>query len=87
MENNNNTADEFAPWTDRFGTLVKKFEFADFAAVKSFVTQVMEKADELNHHPEVTFSYNWAEIRTTTHDAENSLTEKDFALTRAIDLI
>lgn len=64
--------------------LVGKFDFNDFEEVRQFVVKVMKTADEVNHHPEVTFSYNWVRIEITTHDAGNVVTDKDHSLAEAI---
>ena len=51
----------------------------------------MQKAsieiEKLNHHPEWTNVYNKVEVRLTTHDAGNIVTEKDWELARILDAI
>jgi 4a-hydroxytetrahydrobiopterin dehydratase len=71
-------------WFEENDKLVAGFEFTDFATVKKVVQGILHLADVQNHHPEVTFSYNTVEIKTVTHDAGSSITEKDFALAKAI---
>jgi 4a-hydroxytetrahydrobiopterin dehydratase len=46
--------------------------------------QVAELAEKLNHHPEWRNVYNRVEIRLTTHDAGNTITDKDRQLAAAI---
>jgi 4a-hydroxytetrahydrobiopterin dehydratase len=67
-------------WTVSGETLVGNWKFNDFAALRAVVTQVCDLADELNHHPTVTYGYNTLQIETTTHDAGNTITEKDVEL-------
>lgn len=42
-------------------------------------------AEKHNHHPEWTNVYNKVEIRLSTHEAGNVVTEKDRQLAKAID--
>lgn len=57
--------------------------FADFPAAVAFVNRLVGPAEALNHHPDVTLSYNRVTLSLTTHDA-GGLTTKDLALARAI---
>lgn len=41
---------------------------AGFAAIRAAVVDVMDLADRLDHHPEVTFGYRTLSVRWTTHD-------------------
>lgn len=72
-------------WSVNNQALVADFGFESFSEVKSFVNTVIHVADELNHHPTVTFGYNSVHISTTTHDAGNSITEKDLELAKGIN--
>lgn len=74
-------------WYVEDGHLVSGFEFKDFGAVKAVVNEVMNLAEEHNHHPTVTFGYNTVEVKTVTHDEGNSITEKDFKLAEAISKV
>ena len=74
-------------WSFEDGKLVAGFEFTSFEVVKKLVPKIMELANELDHHPEVTFGYKTIEIATTTHEANNSVTEKDFELAQKISEI
>jgi 4a-hydroxytetrahydrobiopterin dehydratase len=77
--------DEHDGWSEEQSVLQKRYELADFGAVKHLVGEIMKLADEYNHHPEVTFSYNWVEVKTTTHDMGNIITNKDIRLALALD--
>ena len=74
-------------WTVSGETLVGNWKFNDFAALRAIVTQVCDLADELNHHPTVTYGYNTLQIETTTHDEGNTITEKDVELAGRISAV
>ena len=64
--------------------LVKDLTFADFREAMAFVNRVAELAEERNHHPDITISWNKVGLRLTTHD-RGGLTDFDFDLARAVD--
>lgn len=74
-------------WKEEGNRLVAAFEFKDFKQAFGFMTQVAFEAEKMNHHPEWTNVYNRVEIRLTTHDARNNVTEKDRKLAAAISKI
>lgn len=65
--------------------LVRSFEFKDFREAFGFCTRVALIAERFNHHPSITVEYNKVTISTTSHDAGNSITERDNKLTAEID--
>ncbi|MEE4177391.1 MAG: 4a-hydroxytetrahydrobiopterin dehydratase [Bacteroides sp.] len=74
-------------WKKENDQLVKKFEFRDFTEAFAFMTRVAFLAEKQNHHPEWKNIYNKVEIRLSTHDAGNVVTEKDRKLATAIDAL
>jgi 4a-hydroxytetrahydrobiopterin dehydratase len=72
-------------WKEENNQLIKHFEFDDFVSAFDFMARVAVIAEELNHHPEWTNVYNKVEIRLSTHDAGNVVTEKDHQLASRID--
>ena len=72
-------------WEEKNNTLYKKFEFEDFSRAFAFMTKIALKAEKMNHHPKMLNEYNVVEIWLTTHDADNSVTEKDHKLSVKID--
>jgi len=66
--------------------LQKRFEFANFAESLAFVNKVGEIAEAADHHPDITFGWGYAELRTMTHD-RSGITDVDFALVKRIDAI
>lgn len=75
------TSDE--AWQQKENTLVGTWEFTDFSELRSAVVKLLDLADTLDHHPTVTYGYNALQIETTTHDAGNTITQKDIDLARA----
>jgi 4a-hydroxytetrahydrobiopterin dehydratase len=49
------------------------------------MTEVAFQAERLAHHPNWSNVYNTVDIKLTTHDAGNTVTEKDHKLAAAID--
>lgn len=74
-------------WTERDDKLTRTFEFGDFKEAFAFMTRVAFLAEEHQHHPNWSNVYNSVTIELTTHDAGNTITEKDKALAEAIDSI
>ena len=72
-------------WTEENNELVKKFKFSDFSEAFGFMARVAILAEKQNHHPWWSNVYNEVEIRLTTHDAGNTITDKDRELAAAID--
>ncbi|TVQ86315.1 MAG: 4a-hydroxytetrahydrobiopterin dehydratase [Bacteroidetes bacterium] len=72
-------------WTEKNNQLVRSFEFNDFVQAFSFMTRVAFAAEKMNHHPEWSNVYNKVEIRLSTHDAGNIVTDKDRKLAAEID--
>lgn len=66
--------------------LYRRFEFENFADSLAFVNRVSEIAEAANHHPDITFGWGYAELRTMTHD-RGGVTDVDFALVEKIDEI
>ncbi|MFT3979210.1 MAG: 4a-hydroxytetrahydrobiopterin dehydratase [Ferruginibacter sp.] len=74
-------------WTEENNALYRKFEFPDFSAAFGFMSRVALAAEKMNHHPKWTNVYNTVEIWLSTHDAGDTVTEKDQQLSRKIDSI
>lgn len=64
-------------WKEIDNSLVSEFEFADFTEAFGFMAKVALIAERMQHHPELTNTYNRLTIRLTTHDKGNKVTEKD----------
>ena len=71
-------------WVEADGALHKKFEFCDFAEAFAFMTRVAAVAEEQNHHPDWSNSWNTVEIYLRSHD-KGAITKRDHELANAID--
>lgn len=71
-------------WEERDNALHATFEFKDFIEAFGFMTAVAMIAEKQNHHPEWHNVWNKVTIKLTTHDAGNTVTEKDRQLADSI---
>ncbi|EJF53134.1 pterin-4a-carbinolamine dehydratase [Saprospira grandis DSM 2844] len=67
--------------------LVAEFVFEDFVAAFGFMTQVAFWAEKWDHHPNWYNVYNRLEIRLCSHDAGNTITERDHRLAAKIEAL
>lgn len=74
-------------WTEENNTLKASFQFKDFMEAFGFMTEVAFHAEKQNHHPNWSNVWNRVDIHLTTHDAGNTVTEKDHRLAAAIDAV
>lgn len=72
-------------WEEKDNSLYRKFQFKNFSEAFAFMTRVALEAEKMDHHPSWTNVYNTVEIRLSTHDAGDIVTEKDRKLARKID--
>ena len=75
---------EVDSWKVISGSLQKEFEFVNFVKAIEFINQIAEVAEEQEHHPVITNSYNYLKIELKTHDV-NGISNKDFKLAKTID--
>lgn len=73
-------------WSRRGEEIVREFEFDDFVGSVRFVDSVVEPAERLGHHPDLSISWNKVEVAVSTH-SEGGLTEADFNLAAEIDAL
>jgi 4a-hydroxytetrahydrobiopterin dehydratase len=74
-------------WQEIDNQLKRTFEFRNFVEAFAFMTKVALIAEKMDHHPNWFNVYNRVEISLTTHDANNTVTEKDRTLAKAIDAL
>ena len=74
-------------WEEKDNALCRDFSFADFVSAFGFITQVALLAEQHNHHPTLTNTYNQVSLRLCTHEANNTVTAKDRSLAQDIDAI
>lgn len=74
-------------WRRQGETIVRDIEFATFAEAIAYVNAVAERAERADHHPDIlVHGYRHVRLTLTTH-AAGGLTERDFALARAVDAV
>ena len=71
-------------WIIRDSKLFCHCKFSDFKSAKIFVDKIAELAESEGHHPDISFSWGYADIVLYTHKAKG-LTEADFVLAAKID--
>lgn len=74
-------------WKEEDNKLTRTFQFTDFKAAFAFMTQVALIAEKMDHHPNWSNVYNTVTIQLSTHDAGNTVTDKDRKLADSIDQI
>ena len=72
-------------WKEENNTLIKTFEFSSFEEAMQFMQNATPFISETDHHPTWTNTYNRVEVKLTTHDAGNSVTQKDRKLAKVLD--
>ena len=72
-------------WDVVDGALHRRLTFADFAAAFAFMTRVAEIAEEQDHHPDWSNSWNVVEISLRSHDVGGVITERDVRLAQRIN--
>lgn len=74
-------------WKEEDNMLKATFQFKDFSQAFAFMTEVAMVAEKHNHHPNWSNVWNRVDIHLTSHDAGNTVTERDRKLAAAIDRI
>ena len=73
-------------WRQIGEAIVKTFDRGDFAGSVKFADSIVEPAEEMNHHPDLSISWSEVEVSISTH-SEGGLTASDFELARRIDAL
>ena len=74
-------------WQHDNNTLLREWRFTDFVQAFSFMTQVALLAEKADHHPNWSNVYNTVTIRLTSHDAGNTVTDRDINLASQINAL
>jgi 4a-hydroxytetrahydrobiopterin dehydratase len=77
---------ELNGWEREGDAITKTFELADFVGSVEFIKRVVAPAEDMNHHPDLSVSWNQVGVSITTH-AAGGLTENDFELAKRIDAL
>jgi 4a-hydroxytetrahydrobiopterin dehydratase len=73
-------------WNSEGRYIAKTFEFPHFMDAVAFVNEVAEAAERQEHHPDISVRYTTVKLSIQTH-SEGGVTELDFELARAIDVL
>ncbi|QWE09017.1 4a-hydroxytetrahydrobiopterin dehydratase [Polynucleobacter ibericus] len=64
--------------------ITRQFAFVDFKQAFEFMTLAAQYAEEIDHHPDWSNSWNKVKVSLTTHSA-GTLTKLDIQLAKAMD--
>lgn len=74
-------------WTETERKLMKTIKCQDFNHALALLNKIAFAAESMNHHPDLKiYSYRFLSIEIYTHDT-NSITQKDYDLSKQIDEI
>ena len=71
-------------WTFEDGWIKRTYKTSSWKGTLMVINAVGHLAEAAWHHPDITASYAWVEVRLTTHTAKG-VTGKDVALARKIE--
>lgn len=75
------------PGWERCGEAIeKRFQRGNFVGSVEFVSRLVEPAEEMNHHPDLSISWDTVMVTISTH-SEGGLTASDFELAEKIDAL
>ncbi len=73
-------------WRLGDGEIVKQYKFDTFRDAISFIDRLADKADAMDHHPDLENHYT--RVRVAMHTwSQNAVTERDIELARAIESV
>lgn len=71
-------------WETKKNKLYRRFVFESFGEAFVFISKIAELAEQKKHHPEIYNLYNVVEVWLSTHEAGDTITDKDTAMAEAI---
>ena len=71
-------------WAEAEGALERGYRFRDFAEAMAFANRLAAAAEEANHHPDLTISWNTVTVRWRTH-SKGAITARDAEMARRTD--
>lgn len=74
-------------WNESNNELTKTFVFKSFLEAIHWMVKASNEMEKQNHHAIWTNEFNKVHVRLTTHDAGNTITQKDRELAAALDMI
>jgi 4a-hydroxytetrahydrobiopterin dehydratase len=76
--------DDVPEWRRDGDAIKRQFKFEDFQGSVDFVNRITPPAEEMNHHPDISISWNKVNLTLSTH-SQGGITENDFELAARID--
>ncbi len=73
-------------WERAGEAIEKSFKCGDFVGSVEFVTKLVDPAEGMNHHPDLSISWDTVTVTISTH-SEGGLTANDFELAEKIDAL
>jgi 4a-hydroxytetrahydrobiopterin dehydratase len=83
----NNTLAKLPEWSVVNNRLHKIFEFKDFPTMFAFMFKVAEVAQKINHHPNMTSTWNTLTIDLSTWNLGNKISNQDVKFAKTIEQI
>jgi 4a-hydroxytetrahydrobiopterin dehydratase len=77
---------ELNGWARAGEAIAKGSDRGDFVGSVEFVRAIVEPAEEMNHHPDLSISWSKVDVSITNH-AAGGLTAADFELAARIDAL
>ena len=71
-------------WNYQNDFIEREIQFPSFKEAISFLNKIADIAEHINHHPNLTNSYNKLLIQLRTHDVQG-ISQKDFKLAKLIN--
>ena len=78
--------EELEGWERDGDAIAKTFKLEDFVGSVEFVRKLVDPAEDMGHHPDLSVSWNEVRVTITTH-SEGGLTANDFELAKRIDAL
>lgn len=78
--------EELDGWERDGDAISKTYKLDDFVGSVEFVNKLVEPAEDMGHHPDLSISWNEVRVTITTH-SEGGLTANDFELAKRIDAL
>lgn len=73
-------------WERAGEAIEKSFQCGDFVGSVEFVAKLVEPAEGMNHHPDLSIAWDTVTVTISTH-SEGGLTAADFELAGKIDAL
>jgi 4a-hydroxytetrahydrobiopterin dehydratase len=78
--------EEHPGWSRQGDAIRKSFKRGDFVGSVNFVNALTKPAEEMNHHPDLSISWDEVTVSISTH-SEGGITPADFELAAKIDAL